>query len=88
MGWLAGELRAPTLGQKELNGVGPLADLDLGVMYMCRQPHVQRQSPTCQMIFDVIGDLLADGRQFKHLVLDDRIISLFGKFPIHHRLIS
>jgi hypothetical protein len=29
--------------------------------------------PACQMIFDVIGDLLADGREFKQLVLDNRI---------------
>ena len=34
------------------------------------------------MIFDVIGDLLADGREFKQLVLDDRILGLLGKLPI------
>jgi hypothetical protein len=39
------------------------------------------------MIIDVISDLLADGRQFKHLVLDDRIVDLLGKSPIHGRLI-
>jgi len=39
------------------------------------------------MIFDVISDLLADGRQFKHLVLDDRIVGLLGKSPIHGRLV-
>ena len=26
------------------------------------------------MVFDVIGDLLADQRQVKHLVFDDRIV--------------
>jgi hypothetical protein len=40
------------------------------------------------MIFDVIGDLLTDGCQLKHLVLDDRIVCLFGKLSIHCRLIS
>ena len=39
------------------------------------------------MIFDVVSDLLADGRQFKHLVLDDRIVGLLGKSPIHGRLV-
>src|ERR1700682_4464937 len=32
--------------------------------------------------------LLADGRQFKHLVLDDRIVGLLGKLPIHGRLVA
>jgi hypothetical protein len=40
------------------------------------------------MIFDVIGDLLTDGCQLKHLVLDDRIVCLFDKLSIHCRLIS
>jgi hypothetical protein len=31
--------------------------------------------PTCQMIFDVIGDLLADRRQLKQLVVDERIVA-------------
>ena len=39
------------------------------------------------MIFDVIGDFFTDGCQFKHLLLDDRIVCLFGKLPIHCRLI-
>ncbi len=43
--------------------------------------------PTCQMILDVISDLLADGRQFKQLVLDDRIVGLLGKSPIDSRLV-
>jgi hypothetical protein len=37
---------------------------------------------TCPMIFDVTGDLLADGRQPKQLVFDERIVGLLGKFPI------
>src|SRR6202166_838654 len=40
----------------------------------------------CQMVFDVIGDLVADRRQLKQLVLHERIVGLFGKFPIHGRL--
>jgi hypothetical protein len=40
------------------------------------------------MIFDVTGDLLADRRQLKHLVLDDGIVGLLGKLPIHGRLIA
>jgi hypothetical protein len=43
--------------------------------------------PACEMILYVIGDLLADGRQFKHLVLYDRIVGLLGKSPIHGRLV-
>jgi hypothetical protein len=31
--------------------------------------------------------LLADGRQLKHLIFDDRIVGLLGKLPIHHRLV-
>jgi hypothetical protein len=34
--------------------------------------------PAGQMIFHVIGDLLTDRRQLKHLVLDGRIIGLLG----------
>jgi hypothetical protein len=34
------------------------------------------------MILDIIGYLLADGRQLKHLILDDRIVGLLGKLPI------
>jgi hypothetical protein len=47
-----------------------------------------RQLPTRQMIVDIVGDFLADLRQIKHLVLDERIVRLFGKFSIHHRLMS
>jgi len=50
--------------------------------------HGSAALPTCQMILDIIGYLLADRRQVKLLVFDDRIVGLFGKFPIHHRLIS
>jgi hypothetical protein len=31
-------------------------------------------SPACQLIFDVIGDLITHGRQLKHLVFKDRIV--------------
>jgi hypothetical protein len=44
--------------------------------------------PARQMIFDVIGGLLAERRQLKQLVLDDRIIGLLGKFPKKDRLAS
>src|SRR5882762_1003579 len=43
--------------------------------------------PACQMIFDVVGDILADRRQLKQLVLDDRVIGLLGKLPIRGRLV-
>ena len=39
------------------------------------------------MILDIIGDLDTHGRQFKHLVLDDRIVGLLGKLPILRRLV-
>jgi hypothetical protein len=42
---------------------------------------------TCQMIFDVTGDLLADGRQIKQLGFDDGIVGLLGKLPILGRLV-
>jgi hypothetical protein len=37
-----------------------------------------------QMILDIIGYFLANGR---HLIFDDRIVGLLGKLPIHHRLV-
>lgn len=43
--------------------------------------------PACQMIFDVTGDILADGSQLKHLVFDGRIVCLLGELPIHVGLI-
>jgi hypothetical protein len=39
------------------------------------------------MILDVIGDLLADGCQIEELLLNKGIFSLFGKLPIHSRLL-
>jgi hypothetical protein len=42
--------------------------------------------PACQMIFDVVGDLLAVRRQLKQVSFDDRIVRLLGKFPIRGRL--
>jgi hypothetical protein len=41
----------------------------------------------CQMIFDVIGDLLADRRQRKQFGFNGRIIGLLDKFPTLGRLI-
>ena len=38
--------------------------------------------PACEMVVDIIGDLVTHGRQLKHLVFDDRIVSLLGKLPI------
>ena len=46
-----------------------------------------RSLPARQMVLDIIGDLLADRRQLKKLVLDDRIVGLLGKLPIHGRLV-
>jgi hypothetical protein len=44
------------------------------------------QLPTCQMIFDVIGDLIAHGGQLKQFGFNDRIVGLLGKFrPILER---
>jgi hypothetical protein len=40
------------------------------------------------MIFHVIGDLFTDGRQFKHLVLDGRIVGLLSQLQIHDRLVA
>jgi hypothetical protein len=38
--------------------------------------------PACETVLDIIGDLFAHGRQLKHLVFDDRIVSLLGKLSI------
>jgi hypothetical protein len=51
------------------------------------RPHTQRvrfsdQLPACEMVLDIIGNLFTHGRQLKHLVFDDRIVSLLGKLPI------
>jgi hypothetical protein len=46
-----------------------------------------RRLPARQMILDIIGYLLADGRQLKHLIFDDRIVGLIGKLPILRRLV-
>ena len=43
--------------------------------------------PARQMIFDVIGDFLADRRQRKQFGFDERIIGLLDKSPILGRLI-
>jgi hypothetical protein len=43
--------------------------------------------PACQMIFDVIGDLITHGRQLKQFGFNDRIVGLLGKLPILSRLV-
>src|SRR6266511_3234722 len=42
--------------------------------------------PACLTILDAIGDLLADGCQIEEFLLEG-ILGLFGKFPIHSRLL-
>jgi hypothetical protein len=53
---------------------------------MARPSHstgdVRDELPACEMVLDIIGDLFTHGRQLKHLVFDDRIVSLLGKLPI------
>jgi hypothetical protein len=49
--------------------------------------HVGDQLPACQMILDVIGNFLTDGRQLKQFVFDERIVCLLGLLPIHGRLV-
>jgi hypothetical protein len=41
----------------------------------------------CQMIFDIIGDLLAGRRQRKQFGSNERIVGPLDKFPIRGRLI-
>jgi hypothetical protein len=48
----------------------------------------QRGLIACEMIFDIVGGILAERRQLKQLVLDDRIVGLLGKFPKKVRLAS
>jgi hypothetical protein len=43
--------------------------------------------PARQMIFDVIGDLIADRRQRKQFVFNVRIVGSLDKFPTPGRLI-
>jgi hypothetical protein len=40
-----------------------------------------------QMIFNVIGDCLADRRQRKQFVFNEKIVGPLGKFPARGRLI-
>ena len=47
----------------------------------------QRGRIACEMIFDIVSDLSTLRRQLKQLVLDDRIVGLLGKLPIHGRLV-
>jgi hypothetical protein len=43
--------------------------------------------PVRQMIFDIIGNLLADGGQRKQFGFNERILGLLDKFPTRSRLI-
>ena len=43
--------------------------------------------PARQMIFDIIGDLLADRRQRKQFGFNERIVGLLDKIPTLGRLI-
>jgi hypothetical protein len=40
------------------------------------------------MVLNIIGDLFTHGRQLKHLVFNDRIVSLLGELPISKRFAS
>jgi hypothetical protein len=68
-----------------LYGHGAIPDLSP----LCEQKRTSARATEIarQMVLDIIGDLLADRRQLKHLVLDDRIVGLLGKLPIHGRLV-
>jgi hypothetical protein len=48
---------------------------------------VGNELPACETVLEIIGDLFAHGRQLKHLVFDDRIVSLLGKSPILGRFV-
>jgi hypothetical protein len=37
----------------------------------------------CLMMFDLVGNLLADGRQIKQLIFDERIVGPLGNFTIY-----
>jgi hypothetical protein len=64
----------------------PEADVATLSQYELSSESVRTRGFACQMVFDVIGDLLADRRQLKQLVLHERIVGRLGKFPIHGRL--
>jgi hypothetical protein len=56
----------------------------------CLDSHLRTSDlvlPACPTILDVIGDLLADGGQIEEFLLNEDIFSLFGKLPIHSRLL-
>ena len=44
--------------------------------------------PASQMIFDIIGDLLADRRQRKQFGFNERIVGLLDKLLTHGRLVT
>ena len=64
--------------------------MDLSLLFDLRHHlrEIRRQGlPACQMILNVIGDLLTYGRQLKQFVPDERIVRLVGLLPIHDRLV-
>ena len=46
-------------------------------------PPLMEPSAACPTIFDVIGDLLTDGRQVEEFFLDKAIFGFLSKLPIH-----
>jgi hypothetical protein len=59
---------------------GRISETNKGRLNVNGAREVQTSLPACLMILDVIGDLLADGRQIEELLLDKGIFGLFGKF--------
>ena len=62
-------------------------------LWMCHRDRQQKHgprwgdSPTCQMILNIIGDLLTNRCQLKQFVFGDGIVCLFGLLPVHVRLV-
>jgi hypothetical protein len=52
-----------------------------------KKKRLRTSLPACPAILDVIGDLLADGRQIEEFLLNEFIFGLFSKLPIHSRLL-
>jgi hypothetical protein len=50
-------------------------------------PKGSQRLPACQTILNAISNLLADGCQVEEFLFTEDIFGVFGKLPIHRRLV-
>jgi hypothetical protein len=66
------------LGQAPMSESSPLCEQKRTSARATKIEPWLRSLPDCQLIFDVVGDLLAVPRQLKQVLFDDRIVRLLG----------